>query len=222
MPQFAPLYPYIYRILKPTFPNCLWNGNPSSANIALTFDDGPHPEYTPKLLKILDKYQISASFFWLGVCVQRIPEIALSVYKQNHWVGIHGYNHQNFPCLSDVELQNSLERTQRVIANACNLAPEKIYDVRPPNGVFTPKTLKLLRQWHYHPVMWSVVPEDWLRPGVDKVNQRVLNQVKNGSIIVLHDGYYGGQDVAATVDILIPKLLARGYKFVTIPELRES
>lgn len=219
MLQFAPLYPTIHRILKPVFPNCLWTGNLDSAKIALTFDDGPHPEYTPQLLKILEKYQVSVSFFCLGVCVQRTPEIVRRIYEQNHWLGIHGYNHHNFPCLSEENLQNSLVRTQRIIANACNITPQQICDVRPPNGVFTPKTLKLLRQWDFRPVMWSVVPEDWVRPGIDKVNQRVLKQVKNGAIIVLHDGYFGGQDVAKTVDILIPKLLERGYKFVTISEL---
>lgn len=222
MLQLAPFYPYVYRILKPTFRQCLWNGHPHSPQIALTFDDGPHPEYTPQLLKVLDKYQIPASFFWLGVCVERIPEIARSVFTNHHWLGIHGYYHHNFPFLSPEQLQNSLVRTQRIIANACNLAPENIVDVRPPNGLFTPKTLKLLRQWNFRPVMWSVVPEDWVRPGIEVVNRRVLSQVRNGSIIVLHDGYYGGQDVAATVDWLIPKLQERGYEFVTIPQLWQS
>jgi len=71
-----------------------------------------------------------------------------------------------------------------------------IRDVRPPNGLFTPQTLKQLHQWNYRPVMWSVVSEDWQRPGVSVAISRVLKQVGNGSLIVLHDGYDGGEDVA--------------------------
>ena len=67
--------------------------------------------------------------------------------------------------------------------------------------------------------MWSVVPEDWVQPGVSVVVQRVLRQVQNGSVIVLHDGYYGGQDVAETTALLVPQLLQQGYQFVTIDAL---
>jgi peptidoglycan/xylan/chitin deacetylase (PgdA/CDA1 family) len=222
MMQFAPLYPLIYKILKPNFPNCLWTGNPNSQNIALTFDDGPHREYTPQLLAVLDHYKIPASFFWLGVCVNRAPEAAKMVSSRNHWIGLHGYEHDNFPLLSPQALRDSLEKTQIAISQTCNIAPEKIRDVRPPNGFFTPNTLKLLQQWNYRPVMWSVVPEDWVRPSINTVVKRVLNQVQNGSIIVLHDGYFGGQDVATTAETLIPQLLAQGYKFVTIDNLREN
>jgi peptidoglycan/xylan/chitin deacetylase (PgdA/CDA1 family) len=217
--QFAPLYPVIYQILKPLFPQCLWRGDSAVKNIAISFDDGPHPEYTPQLLAVLDRYQIPATFFWLGSCVNRFPQVAKSVCEGHHWIGLHGYNHHNFPLLSATQLQDSLQKTQAAIFNACHLLPTQVRDVRPPNGTFTPKTLALLSQWNYRPVMWTVVPEDWVLPGVDIVVERVLKQVKNGSIIVLHDGYFGGQDVAETINILIPRLLAQGYNFVTIDKL---
>ena len=111
------------------------------------------------------------------------------------------------------------EKTQETISQACQLEPKHLRDVRPPNGLFTPQTLKLLHQWQYRPVMWSVVPEDWVSPGVEVVVRRVIQQVQNGSLIVLHDGYHGGEDVAQTTDRLIPQLLQQGYKFVTIEEL---
>jgi peptidoglycan/xylan/chitin deacetylase (PgdA/CDA1 family) len=121
--------------------------------------------------------------------------------------------------LSLNELKGSLEKTQIAIYNACNLQPEQVRDVRPPNGLFTPATLKLFSQWNYRSVMWSVVPEDWVRPGITTVVERIMQQVKNGSLIVLHDGACGGQDVAATIQILIPQLLQQGYKFVTVDTL---
>jgi peptidoglycan/xylan/chitin deacetylase (PgdA/CDA1 family) len=220
---FAPLFPVLYRLLQPVFPGCLWAGNPNVAAIALTFDDGPHPQYTPELLKVLDQYGILASFFWLGVCVNHSPKVARVVYDRGHGIGLHGYDHRVFPRYTPMALKQSLEQTQVAIAQACNLELEQVQtqvrNVRPPNGVFTPQTLQLLNQWGYRPTMWSVVPEDWVRPGQAIVIQRIMQQVQKGSLIVLHDGYCGGQDVAATAAELIPALLQQGYQFVTVDQL---
>lgn len=217
--QFAPLYPIVYQLLKPAFPKCLWTGAIHSRTVALTFDDGPHPQHTAQLLNVLDRYNIKASFFWLGVCVDRSPTVAREVAQRGHWIGLHGYYHHLFPLLSAHDLKQSLVRTQDAIVKACEIAPNTVKDVRPPYGLFTPQTLSLLQQWNYRPVMWSVVPEDWVRPGISLVVQRVLQQVQNGSLIVLHDGYSGGQDVAQTAEQLIPLLLQQGYQFVTIDQL---
>lgn len=164
--HLAPFIPLMYRILQPTFPSCLWSGNPNSKAIALTFDDGPHPHYTPQLLEVLDHYSICASFFCLGACVERSKAIAKTIHQQGHWIGNHGYDHRSFPWLTTAELKQSLQATDRAIASACCLPNQSIRDVRPPNGLFTPHTLNLLHQWGYRPVMWSVVPEDWVRPGI--------------------------------------------------------
>jgi peptidoglycan/xylan/chitin deacetylase (PgdA/CDA1 family) len=220
--QFAPLYPVIHRVLNPFFPACLWAGRSDCRAIALTFDDGPHPDHTPRLLEVLDRHQIPASFFWLGLCVERAPQVAKAIYERGHWIGLHGYDHRAFPSLAPAELKQSLEKTQAAIAAACELPGDRIRDVRPPNGLFTPRTLTLLQQWGYRPVMWSVVPEDWVNPGVDTVVQRVMQQVTNGSQIVLHDGYCGGSNVAAVADALIPRLLEQGYQFVTINDLWQT
>jgi len=217
--QLAPFLPFIYQVLKPTFPKCLWSGEDNLPEIALTFDDGPHPYYTPQLLKVLDRYEIEASFFWLGTCVNRNPSLAKDIYQRGHWIGLHGYDHRSFPFLSPEELKQSLLKTQMAIAHACQLDRDLIYDVRPPNGLFTPQTLQLFKESNYRPVMWSVVPEDWVCPGVAVVVERVMAQVCNGSLIVLHDGVCGGQDVAAIAADLIPRLLQKGYRFVTVDDL---
>jgi peptidoglycan/xylan/chitin deacetylase (PgdA/CDA1 family) len=217
--QFAILYPLLYRILNKAFPACLWSGLADRANIALTFDDGPHPKYTPNLLKVLDNYQVSATFFCLGNCVDKEPSLTREIYQRGHWIGLHGYYHRSFPWMTPQELQESLRKTSEAIGKACELNPQKIRDVRPPNGLFTPHTLRLFQQWNYRPVMWSVVPEDWTLPSISTVMQRVLNQVKNGSLIVLHDGYYGGEQISQTVEQLIPRLQEEGYSFVTVEQL---
>lgn len=221
--QLAPVYPILYRILQPTFPYCLWSARVKEPIVALSFDDGPHPQYTPQLLKVLDKYDIPASFFWLGVCVERSPEVAKAVYQRGHWVGLHGYNHQMFTSFTAPSLKQNLTKTQLAIAQACELdfdyVQTNVRDVRPPNGVFTPQILKSLQSWSYRPVMWSVVPEDWLLPGIAVVAQRVLSQVRNGSLIVLHDGMFGGADVAQATDLIVKNLLQRGFSFVTVEQL---
>jgi len=221
--QLAPIFPILYRILQPTFPSCLWSGSAREPIVALTFDDGPHPQYTPQLLEVLDKYEILASFFWLGVCVERSPEVAKAVYQRGHWVGLHGYDHQMFTSFTLPILKQNLAKTQLAIAQACELdfdyVQNSVRDVRPPNGLFTPQILKSLQSWNYRPVMWSVVPEDWLLPGVAVVVQRVLSQARNGALIVLHDGMFGGPEVAQTTELIVKYLLQRGFKFVTVEQL---
>lgn len=221
--QLAPLYPILYRVLKPAFPKCLWCGTLEEPSVALTFDDGPHPKYTAELLEVLDNYGISASFFWLGVCVERSPNVAKTVYQRGHSIGLHGYDHRIFTRFTAPALKESLEKTQVAIARACELdildVQKSVRDVRPPNGVFTPQILNWLHQWNYRPVMWSVVPEDWVLPGVPVTVQRVLTQVENGSLIVLHDGACGGPDVAQTTALIVKNLLAQGFKFVTVEQL---
>ncbi|MGV0025256.1 polysaccharide deacetylase family protein [Phormidesmis priestleyi] len=220
--QFAPLYPLLHRVLKPRFPDCLWAGCQETPKIALTFDDGPSPQHTFALLEVLERHRIPASFFWLGVCVDRSPQLAQFIYEQGHWIGLHGYDHRSFAAMQPSKLKQELEKTKRAITQACQISSDKLIDVRPPNGLFTPHTIRLLNQWGYRPVMWSVVPEDWVHPGVSIVVQRVLAQVQNGSVIVLHDGCFGGRDVAETVDRLIPALIDRGYQFASINDLWSS
>jgi peptidoglycan/xylan/chitin deacetylase (PgdA/CDA1 family) len=236
--QLAPLYPLLYRALKPAFPTCLWSGptiGPSirptlgpaaglhpSANlrpqVALTFDDGPHPRHTLELLEVLAQYAIRASFFWLGIGVERFPAVAQAVVAQGHWIGLHGYDHKMFPQMSASELQGQLARTRSAISQTCQIPVTRLIDVRPPNGVATPQTIRRLTSWGYRSVMWSVVPEDWLRPGVAVASGRILRQAQPGSLIVLHDGAAGGEDVAATAALVIPQLLARDWQYVTVDD----
>jgi peptidoglycan/xylan/chitin deacetylase (PgdA/CDA1 family) len=218
--QLAPLYPRLYPILKTIFPQCLWTGNENLPEIALTFDDGPHPVHTPQLLQVLEQYQIKATFFWLGVNVEKFPEIAREVYRRGHAIGLHGYQHISFPTLNAIQLKESLEKTQEAITKACKINGNLIKNVRPPNGLVMPETINLLKQWDYRIIMWSVVPEDWVKPGVSLVKNRVLQQTRNGSIIVLHDGYHGGEDVASSVAEILPKLIEKGYKFITIDPIK--
>lgn len=214
------LYPPLHWGLKTLFPDGLWElpADPHTQRVALTFDDGPHPEYTPALLQVLMDFQVPATFFVLGERVQRWPHLARQIRQQGHRIGLHGWQHRSFTQLAPGELYQSLKRSQAALVAACGGIPDDYRAVRPPNGLFWPQTLADLRLWGFCPVMWSVVPEDWLIPPVSVVVERVLAQVRPGSLIVLHDGVQGGAQVVEVTRQLIPTLKKRGFEFVHLPD----
>ncbi|NJK62157.1 MAG: polysaccharide deacetylase family protein [Synechococcaceae cyanobacterium SM2_3_1] len=214
LPQ--PLYPWVRRGLQHLFPDCLWTLPDQEKGVALTFDDGPHPEYTPALLEVLDQFQIKATFFLLGERVQRWPEVVEQIAQAGHQLGIHGWHHRSFPQLTAVDLRQSLQRTQALLMQIGGQSQDHYQLVRPPNGLFLPQTLVHLRQWGYQPVMWSIVPEDWLQPPPQEVIRRIRAQLFPGALIVLHDGVHGGSQVAETVSDLLPSLLAQGFQFLPL------
>lgn len=214
----ADFIPYLYRFLKPRLPNALWEGDRYGNQIALTFDDGPHPQFTPPLLKVLDQYDVRATFFWLGSWVQNYPEIAQQVYEAGHQLALHSFTHRPFLFQKPEEIYQSLKATQEAIATVCPNAPIPI-DVRPPYGVCSAKTIQKLEQWGYRTVMWSVVPIDWTEPGVEIVRQRVLKHTHAGDLIVLHDGSSGGQAVANCTTKILPELLGKGFEFISVNDM---
>jgi peptidoglycan/xylan/chitin deacetylase (PgdA/CDA1 family) len=203
------------------FKNCIWGIPPVSGSgrpqVALTVDDGPHPDHTPRLLDLLDRFEIRATFFLLGERVEHWPAIVDDQAKRGHQLGLHGYRHVAFPSLPPPQLQRSLHQSQQAIAAACGGVPQSFQYVRCPNGLFLPQTLQQLQQWGFQPVMWSVVPEDWLLPPVSVVVDRVLRQIYPGALIVLHDGPYGGSQVVQILEQLLPVLLNAGYEFAQLP-----
>ena len=147
--MFAPLYPHLYRVLAPMFPDCLWSAEPEQPLVCLSFDDGPHPQYTPQLLEVLEHLGVTANFFWLGAAVRRYPDVAREVFRRGHWLGLHGDTHRAFPQMRPEALQASLSATQAAIANACDRPLDwvqtHVRDVRPP-------------QWSLYPQNPTVTP----------------------------------------------------------------
>ena len=211
----ADFIPYLYRFLKPRLPEALWEGDRRSNQVALTFDDGPHPQFTPPLLKVLAKYNVQATFFWLGSWVKKYPEVAQQVYEAGHQLALHSFVHKPFLFQNLEDIRKGLEATQAAIAAACPGAPVPI-DVRPPYGVCSAKTIQQLNQWGYRTVMWSVVPIDWTEPGIELVKQRVLDSTQGGDLIVLHDGSSGGSAVAHCTEEILPELLGKGFEFISV------
>jgi peptidoglycan-N-acetylglucosamine deacetylase len=192
--------------------------------IALTFDDGPNPDYTPLLLTKLAEYRVPATFFLLGRNLKRHPEIGRRIVQEGHEVGNHTYHHRSLPFLFKESLRNEIESTHRLIADLLNVQPVFL---RPPNGLFTRRVLDTVEQLGYRAVVGDVFPVDVAWPGPETITRRVLRRVQPGSIIILHDGYVGrfDRDKSQTVralDGLIPMLSEQGYEFATLSQLVSS
>ena len=211
----------LYRAQQKRYPSILWQGNGSRCEIALTFDDGPHPQDTPQVLETLGKHDVRATFFLVGKHVEQFPHLVRQIHQSGHQLGIHCYRHLPFPLEHPSTLRAQLERTQNAIAEACGISPEMIRYIRPPYGAFTKRTLSLLTEWVYQLVMWNSIPPHWMQPLSWTIKQ-VLNDAIPGSVIVLHDGHGHGTRVAEIVDIVIPQIKAMGVEFVTVEEMQNQ
>jgi peptidoglycan/xylan/chitin deacetylase (PgdA/CDA1 family) len=211
---------HYYRLMQNKHPNVLWFGDESHREISITFDDGPHPKDTPEVLEMLAKHHIHATFFLVGMYAEQYPELVKQIHQNGHQLGIHCYRHHPFPLEDPQILRTQLDHTRNLIANTCGISLETICDLRPPYGTFTPKIASLLADWDYRLVMWNNIPPHWMQPVSWTISQ-IFDQIIPSSIIVLHDGHGHGTKVAQILDIIIPKLKAQGYDFVTIAQMRE-
>lgn len=184
--------------------------------VALTFDDGPSPIYTPKILHLLTQYHGHATFFVLGAEAKRFPQITRSVETQGSVLAIHGWRHLNLYRAGTKTLWHEAQRTYEFL-KSLNLAPAKLY--RPPYGNVSKPMVRLFEQHGYQVVLWSLDTRDWTRPGTSFIVSQVLNQVKPGSIILMHDGGGNRQQTVDALSTILKDLSQKGYQFVTIPAL---
>jgi peptidoglycan-N-acetylglucosamine deacetylase len=205
-------------------PRVLCSVRTKEKKIALTFDDGPNPEYTPILLTKLAEYRVSATFFLIGRNLKKHPEIGRRIVQEGHEVGNHTYNHRTLPFSSKPDIVNELVSTHQLIADLLKIEPVFL---RPPNGLFSKRALDTVEQLGYRAVVGDVFPLDVALPDPEVITSRVLRRVQPGSIIILHDGYVGrfDRDKSRTVralDGLIPRLCEQGYEFATLSRLAMS
>lgn len=181
--------------------------------IAMSFDDGPSPTLTPKLLDLLKQRGIKVTFFVIGQNVEHAPQIVARAAAEGHEIGNHTWDHASLTKLSDIRVQEEINKTSDAIFQATGKKPVLF---RPPYGAVNPRVHGWIDQDGMKVVLWSVDPNDWKRPGSAVVERRILTGAKPGSIILSHDIHPGTiEAMPATLDAL----LAKGYKFVTISEL---
>lgn len=182
--------------------------------IAMTFDDGPEPKLTPKLLDILKEKGIKATFFVVGQNAAAYPEILKRAVAEGHEIANHSWSHPNFGKMSDPAVNQELQKTHDAIFQATGIKPKLL---RPPYGSIT----KHEREWihdkfSYKIILWDVDPLDWKFRNANHVETEILKQTRPGSIILSHDIH------ASTVEAMpatLSELQAKGYKFVTVSEL---
>lgn len=213
------------------FGNTVVSGPSNQRVVALTYDDGPNPPYTTAILDVLAKEHVHATFFVVGRAVNAYPKIVKREVRDGNAIGNHTFEHDHLIVLTPKQLRDNLKRTDDAIYAATGT---RTHIMRPPFGSRDWLVLDVAHRLGYTPVMWSVpLANDWDYPPANVIASRIVSHVRDGSIVVLHDGNRGvvckkshvsphvcdrNSDIAAT-KIIIDELKRQGYRFVTIPEL---
>lgn len=191
----------------------LMHGNLKQKTVALTFDDGPHPQYTPQLLAILKRYNVKATFFVIGKMVEQYPNLIRAEDAAGSLVANHTYHHVN---LNHVPLDEIALEWKACNAAVKTVLNEEMKYCRPPGGDYDSDAITAAMDAGLKTVLWTDDPGDYASPGDKIIESRVLGRIRNGGIILLHDG------VQQTVDVLpqiIETLQKKGFKFVTVEEM---
>lgn len=196
----------------------VWNVNTDQKLIALTFDDGPNPIYTPQILDLLKAYEAKATFFVLGKRVQMYPTIAIREVNEGHEIANHTFDHHYLKNASSQELIDEIRQTQEVIFDVTEQIPHVF---RPPGGYYNKALLQLTYEDKLTVVMWSWYQDtkDWKRPGVDKIVHTVLSNVHNGDIVLFHDLQGDCTQTVEALKQILPELKQQGYQFLTVTDL---
>jgi peptidoglycan/xylan/chitin deacetylase (PgdA/CDA1 family) len=182
--------------------------------IAITFDDGPHATFTPRLLDMLRQRNLKATFYVCGNNCELYPDLLRRMIAEGHEIGNHSYNHPNLGKMSQDQVRSQLSRTHEAIVRATGVAPRTF---RPPYGSFTQAQREwAMKEYGYPTVLWSVDPFDWKKPGAGVITSRILTGTGNGGIILAHDIH--GQTIDA-MPATLDGLVSRGYRFATVSQL---
>ena len=156
-----------------------------SRQIALTYDDGPNDPHTLRLLEVLAKHSVRATFFLIGRYVQQRPEIVREIVQAGHVVGNHTFTHPLLIFKSKTEIKQQLSECRAALQDAIG-EPSNLF--RPPFGGRRPAVLRVARDLGLQPIMWSVTGYDWNAPPAAVIERKVANQIRGGDVILLHDG----------------------------------
>ena len=195
------------------------SGNGQHA-VALTFDDGPYPPYTDRLLDVLKAKRVHATFFLVAEQAQQYPELVRRMKAEGHTVGLHAFRHRDFLKLTEEEKRKDLEQGKNLLRDITGKNP--VY-WRPPHGFRDFSVMETAAAQNLTVVNWSVIPRDWTGIDSQEIYRRVMDKADDGAIVLLHDGDSPGYKASrqATVDAVAPlidSLREKGYHLVSLEE----
>lgn len=194
-------------------------GKGPNKRIALTFDDGPHPRYTPQILDILAEYGVEATFFTVGSNAEYYPKLIARMLAEGHEIGNHTYHHYHTANMSDRELQEDIIACANTLLQLTGEVPRLF---RPPEGVFNEGIEALCAREGYTIVMWSIDTRDWAHTPVSEIVKNVRENARDGAIILMHDFIGKNSPTPVALRQIIPMLQESGYEFVTVSRLLEG
>lgn len=199
----------------------VWDVTTKKKAIALTFDDGPSPTYTPQILNLLEKYQATATFFQIGNRMERYPEVVHQIVAAGNELGNHSMTHPYENKVGFEQMRSEIAQADRIIQKYQPNHP-KLF--RPPGGYLDNALLQEAKSQGYKVVLWSYHQElrDWSLPGAQVIANHVIRNARNGDIILLHDGGGDRRQTIEALKIFLPALKKKGYQFVTVSELLSS
>lgn len=198
---------YRYQVFGPTNPE---EADVNAPMIALTFDDGPNPDYTQRILETLRANYSHATFFVVGPNAENYPDVLKAISEAGCEIGNHTYNHKDLTTLSLAEVEEQVAKVNRAVNKAVG---ENTTVIRPPYGAFDDD---VLAQFEEPAVLWDLDTEDWKSRNAQTIVERVLDTVKDGDIVLMHDIY---DSTAEAVELLVPKLKEQGYQVVSVSEM---
>jgi peptidoglycan-N-acetylglucosamine deacetylase len=191
----------------------------SQKAVAITFDDGPNPTYTPQVLEIFSEAKGKVTFFMIGEQMKNHPEVVKQVAALGHEIGNHTFTHPKLSQLSTAKCLEEIEQNEKLIEE---LAGRKPVVFRPPYLDYDQDTVSLLQQKGYPLIgALNLAAQDWEQPGVRHILEKSRDAVKNGSILIFHDGYGDRSQTIEAVRKLVSELKSQGYQLVTVSELLE-
>jgi peptidoglycan-N-acetylglucosamine deacetylase len=199
--------------IKSLFPAFTWSVNTEKKTVYLTFDDGPVPQVTPWVLDQLKAFQAKATFFCVGENIDRFPDIFHRILEEGHQVGNHSYNHLAGWSTENVEYYKNIRKCAHRVQTDL---------FRPPYGKMKPRQAEFLSR-HYKIVMWDILSGDFDEENSpEQCYKNVVNNVKNGSIVVFHDSLKAFPNLKTALPKILKQLQSEGYSFETIQAARET
>lgn len=196
--------------------NLITHADTKKKLVALTFDDGPDPRFTPEVLDILKQYKVPATFFVVGQSCEKYPEIIKRQVAEGHEIENHTYTHPDLRKDNALRTEEEIFRNQEVLMRLTNKQPHYF---RPPKRLFTNKTVEIANVNGYQVVLWTVCVEHHASKTVNDMANRVIKKARPGAIILAHDGRLDRSRTVEALPLVIQGYQNQGYRFVRLDEL---